>query len=186
MNSKKHIGFTVIEEIDEKVISYRPASFSIWLHIPLLIVLLIIYSVNTLFSIFFLILWIGITLKSLQKNEIIITKNKLIIGNDRINLNQINGFILTNFMSDNKVKVGISDVIRTDELTNKNEIEEFLKKEKFKNAFQINMILNNSEKRLVWNLNSLQAKSFIYYFSQGQYLLSEQDESIITTKEEKT
>lgn len=173
MNSKKNIGFDIFEDNDEKVITYRPASFSLWLHIPLFIVLCLIYSVNSLFAFFFLFLWILITLKSLQKNEILIQKNKLIVGNDSINLNQINGFVLTNYMSENKVKIGLSDVIRQDNVVNQVEIENFLNNEKFSRAFQINMLINNNEKRLVWNLNKAQARSFIYYFSQGQYLINE-------------
>lgn len=185
MNSKKNIGFDVLDDNNEKVISYRPASFSLWLHIPLLLVLAIIYSLNTVFALIVLVVWIGITIKSLQKNEIIIEKNKFIIGNDSFNINQIKGFILTNFISNNRVKVGLSEVIRRDELINKVEIDEFLQNEKFKKAFQINMIVGNTEKRLVWNLNKEQARSFIYYFSQGQYLLSEQDESTMTNQEKK-
>lgn len=173
MSSSKNLGYEVLETDEEKVISYYPASFSLWLHIPVLIMLVILSQINLIIMSLIILVWGFITIRSKQKNEIFISNNKVLVGNDSVNLDQINGFILTNVMSENKIKVGITDVIKTDEIINQEELSNFFKVEKFKNAFQINMLIGNTEKRLAWNLNEEQAKNLLIYFAQGQYLISQ-------------
>lgn len=175
MNStNKHIGFEVFEENGEKVIKYTPSSFSIWLHIPVLFSLLIVGSYNWLISSFIAIIWIIFTIRTKQKNEIFIEQNKISIGNDSINITQIKGFTLCNAFSEEKLKVSFSDVIKKDATNTSLEIDAFISSHKHQNAFQINMVIENNEKKLAWNLKALQAKSLLTYFSQGQYLINQE------------